>query len=92
VQVKGKNLPVTIYEPIGRNGDVSDLLQLELDRWEHALLAYRSRDWSGALQVLEALQESYPKCKLYSLYAQRVSQYSLRPPSADWDGSISAIV
>jgi adenylate cyclase len=92
VQVKGKTLPVTIYEPIGRNADVPDLLKFELDRWEHALLAYRSRDWSGALQVLEALQESYPKCKLYALYAQRVSQYNLRPPSADWDGSISAIV
>lgn len=90
VQVKGKNLPVTIYEPIARKADVPPVLQLELDRWEQALLAYRSRDWSGALQVLEALQASYPKCKLYALYAQRVSQFSLQPPPADWDGTISA--
>ena len=91
VQVKGKNLSVTIFEPIAPHADVPHLLQLELDRWEQALMAYRARDWSGALQALEALKESYPKCKLYALYAQRVSEFSLQPPPADWDGAVRAM-
>ena len=79
VKVKGKNLSVTIYEPIAPNAEVPPLLQIELDRWEQAMIAYRARDWSAALQALEGLRESYPKCKIYALYAQRVSEFSLQP-------------
>ena len=90
VQVKGKDQPVTIYEPIAPASEVPAALQPELARWQHALAAYHARDWVAALQALQALQADHPDCKLYGLYAKRVSGFALQPPPADWDGAVRA--
>lgn len=86
VRVKGKDEPVTIFEPLGLVGEVADEVLGQLKLWQHALRLYRAQDWDQAeLQLINLLQQS-PECKLYQLYLERLAVWRANPPKADWDG------
>lgn len=86
VRVKGKVEAVTIYEPLGLQGSV-DAAVIDADRlFQRALKLYRQQDWDMAELQLLNLQNSQPH-GLYELYLQRIAQWRVQPPPADWDGS-----
>ena len=85
VRVKGKDEPVSIYEPIGAVGQVEAGIMKELKLWNQALAAYRNQNWDQADAHLLNLTRTNPHY-LYELYAKRVSQYRQDPPGDGWDG------
>ena len=85
VRVKGKDEPVSIYEPIGAVGQVEAEVMKELKLWNQALAAYRSQNWDQADVHLLNLTRTNPHY-LYELYAKRISQYRADPPGDGWDG------
>ncbi len=86
VRVKGKEKPVTIFEPIGLEADMTSE-QLEKTRsFKHLLFLYRSQEWGPAEQALNKLLEDEPDCFLYKLYLERVEHFKENPPGEDWDG------
>ncbi len=86
VRVKGKELPITIYEPLGLIEDLSQELLSCLDLYNRLLTAYRNRDWLGALAYCEEIIRDYGTHRLYELYRERAQHYLHKPPSSDWDG------
>lgn len=86
VRVKGKHLPVTVFEPIGLHAELTPTQQAELADWAQALHAYHARDWTLALARLAPLATAYPACHLYTLYQARLQGFIASPPPADWDG------
>ncbi len=84
VRVKGKNVPVAIYEPLGKVGAVDTT---NVAAWESALALVRARQWDQAREAVEALAEADPESGLYRLYLARLAQWSIDPPGADWDGA-----
>jgi adenylate cyclase len=85
VRVKGKEDPVSIYEPIGAVGEVAPEIMKELKLWSQALAAYRSQNWDQADVHLLNLSRMNPHY-LYELYSKRIGQYRLDPPGEAWDG------
>ena len=85
VRVKGKGLPVTIYEPLGLQGEVPQQQMTFLQRYDSALAAYRQRRWDEAQQILESLMSDDRKHRLYELYLERTTHYRENPPGEDWD-------
>ena len=85
VRVKGKEDPVSIYEPIGAVGEVAPEIMKELKLWSQALAAYRSQNWDQADVHLLNLSRMNPHY-LYELYSKRIGQYRLDPPGEGWDG------
>ena len=85
VRVKGKDEPVSIYEPIGAVGQVEADVLKELKLWNQALAAYRSQNWDQADVHLLNLTRTNPHY-LYELYAKRIGQYRQDPPGDGWDG------
>ena len=86
VRVKGKAKPVTIFEPIGVEEEMTPE-QLELSRsFGHFLFLYRNQSWDAADEMLQRLQDKEPLCFLYRLYQQRVAHFREHPPEAEWDG------
>lgn len=86
VKVKGKDVPVTIYEPLGM---ASDLQQVQLDAlqlFNEMLAAYRNQQWLSALAYCDRLSSEYSTHKVYDLYRERIKQYMTSPPPANWDG------
>jgi len=89
IKVKGKDEAVTIYEPLGLEGEVERKLLDELKLWNQALRAYRAQAWDQVEVSLLNLQRMNPACELYALYGERVTQFRRAPPPAGWDGVTS---
>ena len=86
VRVKGKDEPVTIFEPMGRLNRVSQEVKDEVARFHEVLSHYLARQWSPALAILTELQAQQPDCKLFALYRERIEYFMANPPEPMWDG------
>ena len=82
VCVKGKQQPVTIYQPLGpaQQDDAT------LARHQQALNAYRNRQWQRAVRLFSALAREAPSDRLYQLYLERTRALAQQPPGPDWNG------
>ena len=86
VRVKGKDKPVTIYEPVGPIEALDKTVRDEIKLYQEALKLYRAQNWDMAeLQFLN-LQQTAPERVLYQLYAARIGVYRENPPGENWDG------
>ena len=86
VRVKGKAKPVTIYEPLGLE---EEMTREQLDRersFQHFLFLYRSQSWNQAEEMLRRFREEEPDSYLYKLYQERIDHFRESPPAPDWDG------
>jgi adenylate cyclase len=86
VKVKGKNEPVTIYEPAGLSASVPAAVEQEIEQGDAALDDYFAGDWERARAAFQALQAAEPQRKLYSLYLERIDHLQARGVAAGWDG------
>jgi adenylate cyclase len=89
VKVKGKNVSISIYEPLGLRPAVSvDRLQ-ELKLYEQALTLYFQQNFPEAQKLFLQLKEEHPDYAynvLYEAYINRIARFIADPPPADWDG------
>jgi adenylate cyclase len=86
VRVKGKDEPVTIYHPLGLEGEIDQSRLDQIDIWAEALRMYRAQDWDGAEVQLRKLKAMDGNDELYNIFLERVADYRVNPPGADWDG------
>jgi len=87
VRVKGKHQPVTLYEVIGKKGEVQPAILEARDFYEQAFTGYLERDFAGALQRLELAGKALGgRDASIELLASRCILFKENPPSADWDG------
>lgn len=91
VRVKGKDIAVTIYEPLGFAGEVSERNLTALPLFESALQAYREQLWDNAQNQLEDLFVNYKDTGevLYKLYLERIALLRNNPPGDQWDGAFT---
>jgi adenylate cyclase len=87
VRVKGKDEPVTIYEPLGLEGQVDQARQDEVNLWNQALRLYRQQDWDRAEVELLNLRRRAPDRVLYARFLDHIAHHRSHPPGADWDGA-----
>jgi class 3 adenylate cyclase/CHASE2 domain-containing sensor protein len=81
--VKGKTLPIAVFEVIGRAGEVADEVLARLAAFDRALALHDARDFAAALTIFESLASADPPSKVY---AGRCEAYIANPPPADWQG------
>jgi adenylate cyclase len=87
VRVKGKDEPVTIYEPWGLEGQVDQAKLDEIKMWNQALKLYRSQDWDRAELQLLNLQKRVPNADLYRVFIERIAHFRAHPPEPGWNGA-----
>ena len=88
LRVKGKDRPVTIYEALDAypEGTFSDPIDF-LAAHHSALAAYRTRDWSRAIDGFDQVLALRREDRLGNLYRQRCMIFQDSEPSDDWDGT-----
>jgi adenylate cyclase len=86
VRVKGKAEGVSIYEPIGKVGEVVETTLKEIDKFHKALEHYRKQRFAEAKEILKSLAYADPEAKLYKLYLKRLMHFAQEPPPPGWDG------
>jgi adenylate cyclase len=89
VRVKGKDVAVTIFEPLGLQGEVERSRLDEIEVLHRALRLYRRQDWDMAeLQFLN-LRKKSPESRLFGTFLQRIAVLRANPPGPDWDGAFT---
>ena len=89
VRVKGKDKPVSIYEPLGLLENVSKEERKLLRQFHIGIKQYRAQNWDAAEREIFALSQLEPERKIYKIYLNRIMYYRKNPPGADWDGSFT---
>lgn len=82
VRVKGKHLPIVMYELMITN------LEL-LPRFEEGLEKYRAQQFAEAQRIFDQLAADYSDGPS-RLYSSRCADYLETPPPVDWDGVYTA--
>ena len=85
IRVKGKQEPITVYEPLCRLDDCSSELAEEIAFFNMALFNYYYQRWDNAVAIIESLhgQRSQP---IYELYLERIAALRVENLGEDWDG------
>lgn len=89
VKVKGKNEPVTIFEPLGPKDAIDPALRSDLARHRGAMKLYRSQLWDQAELELLNLSRSGRPHKVYGIFLERIQFLRKNPPGAQWDGAFA---
>ena len=85
IRVKGKTLPVTIYELLdwGRN---ESLYTERIVRFSEALTAYRRQQWDEAIELFQKIRAKFPDDGPAETFIKRSHEFMEAPPEPDWDG------
>jgi adenylate cyclase len=87
IRVKGKQLPVRIYEVLaGADQALSEETRRLLDLHGLGMELYRKRLWKEALAAFGAAGQAFSKDLTFELYGRRCQYFIEHPPAADWDG------
>jgi len=90
VRVKGKDVAVTIFEPIGFESDITESKRELLRQFHEALELYRSQQWREAEQAFTTLQAADTSSPvLYALYLERIAHLRSESPGPNWDGAFT---
>lgn len=89
VRVKGKDVAVSIFEPVGLQGDVAKEKLDEIELHHRALKLYRSQNWDMAEMQFINLQKKWPDSRLYHTFLERIAFLRATPPGSDWDGAFT---
>jgi adenylate cyclase len=85
VQVKGKKLPVRIFELLGDRKDAGQWQEF-VDRFETGLADYRAGRWDDAIAAFRGVLEVRPDDYPARLYIERCEALKEHPPEGAWDG------
>jgi adenylate cyclase len=85
IRVKGKSLPVTIYELVmPQNGSGEPVERLEM--FARARARYHQRQWREAQELFERVLERWPNDGPSRTYWKRCQEYLFEEPESNWDG------
>lgn len=86
VRVKGKEEPVSIFEPMGPVETVDQKVINEIHLYHQALKLYRQQNWDWCEMQWLSLKQRNPNDKLCDVFLARLQHFRKNPPPEDWDG------
>lgn len=86
IVVKGKTLPVEIYELLGMAGELRTTRKAVIEIYEKALRLHWERKWDEALILLEQAIAMDVHEKPAHTLKQRILFYQENPPPPEWNG------
>ena len=85
--VKGKTLPVKVYELVAEAGaEIDEETKQAMQHYCDAMSKYRNRDFEGALELFNKALETKPDDGPSKVYIERSKHYIESPPDENWDG------
>jgi adenylate cyclase len=85
IRVKGKTLPVNIYELMDVAAERSKYEKL-LEQFDGAMAAYRSQNWREAAAQFTEVLLKFPDDGPSQVFLERAMEFSESAPEGEWDG------
>lgn len=87
VVVKGKSLPVGVYEVLDfhTNETFPNVMEV-LNTFKGGMAYYREQKWDQAITCFEDALRLNPHDTINEMYLERCRHLKAEPPAADWDG------
>jgi class 3 adenylate cyclase len=85
--VVGQTKPESVFEIMGRKGELTEKQVALRVRYAEGLAAYRERRWDDARRAFHTALEAVPGDGPSMAMAARVGNFQANPPAAHWDGS-----
>jgi len=85
VRVKGKTLPVTVFQLIGRKDIPMDYMEA-IDQFHEGLQLYKQQQWDQAIEIFRTVAAAESGFYAADLYIRRSMNLKSNPPPPDWDG------
>jgi len=87
LRVKGKKLPVKVYELLGRKDNgITETIENVKKLYEQGIEKYLAREWDAGLEFLNKALAIKPDDGPSSVYVKRCLAFKEDPPQDDWDG------
>jgi adenylate cyclase len=85
IRVKGKTLPVNIYELLDVAENKGSYIEL-LGQFDHAMKAYRAQKWDEAASLFAEILTVFPDDGPTQVFLERAIEFSETAPEGEWDG------
>lgn len=85
IAVKGKSVPVRIFEVLQESAEAAPKLKGIKEGFEAGLAAYRNRKWAEAKKRFAATAKTYGD-EASEVFLHRAEVFEAGPPPDDWDG------
>jgi adenylate cyclase len=85
IRVKGKTLPVTIYELMDVEEKRADHQTL-LEAFDRAMQEYRKQNWNRAAELFAEVLSGFPDDGPTQVFLERAVEFSENAPEGEWDG------
>jgi adenylate cyclase len=85
IRVKGKNLPVNIYEVLDIAAEKSKYERL-LTQFDDAMAVYRAQNWAEAANKFAEVLADFPEDGPTQVFLERALEFSENAPEGQWDG------
>jgi len=86
IRVVGKNEPISVYELLGRKGELPDRMYGMLEHYNKGMDLFAQREWKKAITAfgrgLKIIEDDGPTLT----YIERCETFLKKPPSKKWDG------
>ena len=81
IKVKGKDIPIKIWEVISLENNKTEELFEELDKYNQAINLYKNSNFKEAMAIFEELKNSKSplSTKIYEIYINRCNEFILNP-------------
>jgi adenylate cyclase len=89
VRVKGKDVAVAIFQPLGVEGEVPAETREVVERFHAALALYRGQEWARAEQAFTELKSIESERRFCQLLLGRIATLRANPPGPGWDGAFT---
>ncbi|MCB1616535.1 MAG: adenylate/guanylate cyclase domain-containing protein, partial [Pseudomonadales bacterium] len=87
IQVKGKDEPIRVFEPVCFKKEADKILLDNIARYNQARKHFLDRHWQLARSIFVKLATDDPGIeKLCSVYLERIRIFEKEPPAEDWTG------
>ncbi len=86
MRVKGKNLPIKIYEVVCKREEISEQILKIVQTFESGLVLYREQQWNDAISMFKTVLNSKPDDYASKMYIERCEECRKNPPPKKWDG------
>jgi adenylate cyclase len=85
--VVGQSQPQTVFEIMGRKGELASARIALRTHYAEGLAAYRARRWDEARKAFSAALEAAPDDGPSTAFIARLGEFTQNPPPPDWDGA-----